>query len=248
MRFLMLAVVALLSVATAAKADSAAPWVDDQKLIDQVMQDVQAGGVMAVERRRDEMEKALANAKHTTELASAAGFRLTDGPSDTLLAMMSASHDGKSATAIPNPYPMMALALGSYYNETGRSEDALRALDTGIAVAPMAAMRPVLVVERGNALASLKRFDQVLANGDEGLKIPGLDPKIRAHLQRERGYALTELSRLDEAEAAYSDSLKDDPGNQTAEHELQYVARLKAGAKPAPGAGQLAPLQKPQQP
>jgi tetratricopeptide (TPR) repeat protein len=230
--------------ATRAPAADVTPWIDDEKLIEQVMQEVQASGIKAVEHHRDGMEQALANAKHSDELANAAGWRLTDGSADSLMAMITAASDDKSAKAARNPYPLIALALGSYYNEAGRADDALRALDAGIAIDPFAATKPGLIVERGNALVVLKRFDAVLANGDDGLNIPDLEPLLKAHLQRERGYALTELGRLDEAAAAYDASLKDDPGNATAEHELAYIARLKSGAAPAPSGG-LAPLQQP---
>jgi tetratricopeptide (TPR) repeat protein len=239
-----LAAVALCLCAAPVFADSATPWSDDETLIKQVMQDVQTNGVMAIDRRRSDMEQALAGAKHSTELAAAAGYVLTDGLGDTLTALAAASKAGKTATAVANPYPMIALALGSYYNETVRTDDALRVLEIGIALDPLAETTQALYIERGNALVVVKRFDAALANGDEALKLTSLDPRVKAHVQRERGYALTELGRLDEAVAAYNDSLKDDPGNATAQRELAYIAQLKTGAKPTPSGG-LVPLQQP---
>jgi tetratricopeptide (TPR) repeat protein len=242
MRVFAFAALAALGMVTAAHADSATPWFDDQKLIEQTEADVQSGGIMAVERHRDDLEHALANAKPSIELAHQAGFYLTTGPADTIAAMMEASKSGKSATAVANPYELISLYLGSYYDETGRSEDALRVLDAGLAISPLSVRRPALIAERGAALNALKRFDQSLADYDEGLKTAGLDADMKARFERGRGYALTELGRLDEAETAYNDSLRDAPGNAGAQNELKYIARLKAGAKPAPGG--LAPLQK----
>lgn len=239
-----LAAAALCLCAVPAFADSATPWSDDETLIKQVMQDIQANGVTTVDRHRGDMEKALANAKHSTELAAAAGYVLTDGHPDTLMALLTAAKDGKTVTAAANPYPLIALALGSYYNEIGRTDDALRVLDIGVALDPLAETTQGLYIERGNALVVAKRFDAALANGDEALKLTDLDPRVKAHVQRERGYALTELGRLDDAEAAYNKSLKDDPGNATAQRELAYIAQLKTGAKPAPSGG-LVPLQQP---
>lgn len=243
MRWLVFAALAALSVTGAARAESTAPWFDDQKLLEQTEADVQSGGIMAVERHRVDLEHALANAKHSIEMAHDAGFYLTTGPADTIAAMLEASKAGKSASAVANPYELIALYLGSYYDETGRAEEALRVLDAGLTISPLSIRRPALVSERGAALNALKRFDESLANYDEGLKASNLDSDMKARFERGRGYALTELGRLDEAEAAYRDSLNDAPGNATAENELKYIARLKAGAKPAPGG--LAPLQQP---
>jgi cytochrome c-type biogenesis protein CcmH/NrfG len=53
---------------------------------------------------------------------------------------------------------------------------------------------------------------------------------------RKKGYALTELGRLDDAEVAYRDSLRSQPGNPVAENELAYIAHLKSGSqKPSQG-------------
>jgi hypothetical protein len=79
------------------------------------------------------------------------------------------------------------------------------------------------------------------------LKIDDLDDAMRAHVLRGRGYALTELNRLDEAEQAYNDSLKYEPGNTRAQSELRYIAGLRAGAPPVASSG-LAPLQRPPSP
>src|ERR1700741_4422931 len=98
LRLLAVAILALGFCAAPALADGATPWVDDQKLIDQVMHEVQSGGVMAVERHRDELEHALANAQHSSELAVAAGFRLTDGLAGTPFGKIMGAKGGQKAT------------------------------------------------------------------------------------------------------------------------------------------------------
>lgn len=69
----------------------------------------------------------------------------------------------------------------------------------------------------GRSEDALKAIDAFLADN------PGLDDHDRANMLRKRGYALVELKRWDEAEAAYRESLKIQPGNKIAEGELDYI-------------------------
>jgi len=213
-------------------ADDAMPWLEDTALLRQTQSDVTAEGLKSVEAHAGALEKALAGAPHSIELARAAGFVLTDGSADTLLALMTAAtskaHNG-SVQAIADPYPLIGLYLGSYYDEIGRKEDGLRALDAGLAISALSSTRPMLIIERGAALNGLHRSADALADYEDGLKISGVDNQFRAAMMRGRGFALTEMNRLDEAEAAYRDSLKADPGNASAENELRYIAKLRGG-------------------
>jgi tetratricopeptide (TPR) repeat protein len=99
------------------------------------------------------------------------------------------------------------------------------------------------IIERGAALMALRRWPEVLANEDKGLKAPELGGPEKARLLRGRGYALTELNRLEEAQAAYQESLKLDPDSELAKHELTYIAGLMAG-KPKTEPGALTSVQK----
>lgn len=239
MRIPMLAAFAVL-LTTGAYADGATPWVDDTRLKDQVTADIQHSGILGVESHVADIERVLAAAKQSFAQAHDAGVFLSNGGSDIMQSVLMMSKENRNISVAQNPYPLLALYLGSYYNENRRSEDALRILDLGLGAEQSTFSG--LIAERGAALNGLKRFDESLANYDEGLKIPGLDADMKGRFERGRGYALTELGRLDEAEAAYDDSLKDAPGNATAENELRYIAGLKAGAKPA--AGGVLPIQK----
>lgn len=228
-------------------ATTATPWVDDLALINQTKADVQAQGVMAVEKYRQRLEDALAGAKHSIELAQSGmdtRYALTDGTTDTLMQMALAAVDktskAKQVVAVQNPYPEISLYLGSYYDEIGNPEQALRVLDAGLATLGSMELfvggsdhRPVLIVERGAALNSLHRSADALANFDQGLKLDGVSDFMRATMYRGRGFALTELGKLDEAEASYSESLKLAPGNVHAEQELRYIAGLRSGRQPA---------------
>jgi len=88
------------------------------------------------------------------------------------------------------------------------------------------------------------RWAEALAAYDAALAAVGDDDtKAKALIMRGRGYVLTELNRLDDAEAAYNDSLKVDPGNTLALHELDYIKKLRAGQPEAPSG--IRPLQQP---
>jgi tetratricopeptide (TPR) repeat protein len=235
--------------AAQALADGAAPWLDDEALLKQTQADVEAAGTpKAVAPHLAALEAALASAKHSMDLAAAGGQVLTDGSADSLLAMMTAAAGHKNATAIHNPYPTIALYLGSYYVEAGKADDAVRVLDAGLAASALSQMRPLLFSERGTALNALHRFNDSLTNYADALAIPDLDPSLRARLERGRGFALTELKRLDEAEAAYNASLKDEPGNTAALGELKYIAGLRAGGASVEGVFKTKKEQAEQQP
>ncbi len=250
LRPLALAFLALFSLGTAALADAAAPWIADTALARNVMSEVGAQGILSVKPHLADLEAALARAKSSSDAANAkrpTSYVLTDGAGQAIVGMTLASAGGdKSVTesvAIPNPYPQIGLLLGSYYNETGQSTDALRALDAAIASDSILGiagdMGPDLQGERAIALIGLKRLDDALAAYDDALK----ENDLPAPTLRGRGYVLTELGRLAEAEQAYKDSLVAEPNNPSALHELQYLAKLRAGA--AATQGGIKPLQPP---
>jgi tetratricopeptide (TPR) repeat protein len=233
--------------AQTAAPNPAHPWEKDQALQTIVQQEANSGRIMAVQSQVADMEKALAGAKLNYEIDEAGGrisYTLTDGDAEALIATTMAAmgdHDPKTTQAVTvrNPYPGISLCLGSYYNEIGRSADALRVLDAGLALSPVSELslgehRAELIGERGAALVGLHRWSDVLADYDDGLKIDDLDKLAKARMDRGRGLALTELGRLDEAEAAYEESLQNEPGNAHALNELKYIARLRAGGRPTP--------------
>ena len=221
------------------------PWEQDQALLDTVKKEVSQSGIRSVLSHITQLESALAGAKSVyivEEGTGPASYTLVDGPQEALVATTIATMGGEgkdvvSAVSVESPYPTMSLYLGSYYNEVGRGADALRVLDRGLSLsaaseAGLGEHRASLIAEKGAALEALKRWPDVLADFDEGLMITDIDGPMKALMKRGRGMALTELGRLGEAEAAYRESLKDDPGNAHALNELRYIARLRVGAPP----------------
>lgn len=228
-----------------------APWVHAGDVLKATDEDVGKNGIRGIADHVADLEQALTDGRQVFAQPSAAdgsSVVLTDGAAETLIALAVASSDKRAGadksrvSAIANPYPMISLFLGSYYNETGKFDDAVRVLDEGLSLSPSPDLRlgehvPYLLGERGAAYAALRRWDDSLASYDEGLKIAAMPDSARARLFRGRGYALTELGRLDEAEEAYNNSLKLEPGNQLAQHELQYIAQLRAGGLKEPPGG-----------
>jgi len=189
------------------------PWEEAQAVLTATEADIQTGGgIMPVRAHVRDLEQVLADARADSRPWSA----------------------GKSVAAASDSYRRVSFYLGSYYDEIGKPAEAVRVLDAGLALPTVkgapSETQPFLIAERGAALNALRRFPEALANFEAGLKLEGLEDRYRARLLRGRGFALTELGRLDEAEASYRDSLKIDPDSPVAPRELQYIARLRAGA------------------
>lgn len=220
------------------------PWTRAHALLATLQHEVSAGGIMAVAPHAAELEQILIKPQLTYGVVSDGKltiYVLTDGPAEAMVALAVLGHQkGARAVALTNPYPLLSLYLASYYDEIKRPDQALHVLDTGLKLSPISGVRlgetvPNLIAERGAALAGLKHWQDEVNNENAGLKLGSMSDNLRALLYRGRGFALTELGRLDEAEAAYKESLKLEPGNPRAEHELQYIAGLRAGSKPVAG-------------
>ena len=147
--------------------------------------------------------------------------------------MAAAAGDKKPTIRIDfNTYPTAAFLLGSFAVEARQPQLAIPFLEKGLAMQPG---NPDLTSERANALYSLHRTQEGLAAVEAWLADHPLgDAKLRARMLRSKGFGLTELARLDEAEAAYQEALRLEPGHAGALHELDYIKGLRAGRKAAP--------------
>jgi tetratricopeptide (TPR) repeat protein len=220
-----------------------------EKLLGDVTGALSQGGLAALAPLAPAMQQAVtsANACFPSFFNADTMVMLADGKTDglrvSLAAALTAKNAGLKADIIKvhfNPFPRIAFILGSYYNEIGKPQDALDMLEKGFSLTVFPDLREgdtvrMLIAEKGAALTALKRFDDSLADYNEGLKIENLANPDQARFQRGRGFALTELNRLDDAENAYREAVRLDPSDTRAPHELAYIARLKNGAAKTEG-------------
>jgi tetratricopeptide (TPR) repeat protein len=211
------------------------PWVKDNALLNATIADVQKGGMKAVAPHVAGLEQALAGAKHSFELAAVGDakttYALSDSPNAAVLDVTATATDKtkKSVTTAFNPYPGISFFLGSYYDLSGKPEDALRVVDAGLALpgADVSSHRTELLVERATALGALKRWQESLAAYDSALKVEGNVSAIQAYIQRGRGHALTQLGRMDDAKAAYAESVKLVENDPDARRQLDYIQKTR---------------------
>lgn len=216
------------------------PWVQATEELKATETDLAASGLLAINKHRDRLEKALTEGSSAFPPPPAADGTqtvLADGMAESLVAMAATKSSNGKTVAVFNPYPRIALFLGSYYTETGKPEDALRVLAAGMKLnaAPSLALGetlPLLYGEQAAAYVKLRRWTDSLAACETGLKITTMQDRDRARLHRSRGFALIELERLDDAQAAYAASLKLEPDNAIAVHEMEYIAKLRRGGMP----------------
>lgn len=240
----------VMHAASAAEPETATPqtpvWVEAQAHLNAAIQDVSVSGIHAVAKYVPQLQETLKTGvpvMRYNDLGNGHIVVLADGTMQALLSLAppdDAAPVKGTVSVIPTPYLMISLLLGSYYNEIGKSSDALDVLNLGIGLSDIKGMGvgdhdSKLLSEKSVALNALKRFDESLANNDIALALQSLRDSDRALLLRGRGYVLTELGRLDEAEKAYQRSLICEPGNALARNELTYIAQLRAGKSATPG-------------
>ncbi|MES2253704.1 MAG: tetratricopeptide repeat protein [Pseudomonadota bacterium] len=220
------------------------PWDADAATLQAALPDLKSGGITGLASHVTAFEAALTNGKQFFPDGVTIDSRRyipVDGRREGLLVALKATltQSGGAVTAVGNPYPSISKLLGTYYDEIGKLEDGIRVLDEGLALSPdpearAGALTVSLIGEKGFALAALKRYPESLAVYEQGIALNDVPPLERAILYRGKGLIMTETNRLDEAEAAYQESLKLDPGNPRAQNELIYIARLRAGRPATP--------------
>ena len=128
------------------------------------------------------------------------------------------------------PYPLLAFVVGWVAFENEDFQAAHDAYAKGLLNDPN---YDSLIMEDTLALAALHRSPEALGQLDAYLaRNPDLPDALQANALRKRGYVLVELERWDEAEAAYKDSLKLEPDDETAQSELEYITANRP-SKPA---------------
>ena len=213
----------------------------DQRVLDDITRAGQRSGFDAIRRRRADLEAMLLHAPACYPQIERSGatvvIRSIDpqagmGLSLVMGALLHAENQNEQITVVVshNTYPYAAVMLGSYLNETRAYADAITWLDRGLALQPH---DQYLITEKVAALSQLHRpqeavdlLKELLADESQALMID------EARVQRILGETLIDLNRLDEAEAALRESIRIQPQNPVAQHELEYIASLRAGARP----------------
>lgn len=241
MRFWCGVALAFLFLVPPAAADDPPFW---QKALDAAKSadaDVTKAGLAGIGPHVAELESALADGTANFPPKPGADGKviaLVDGPTESLMVLMVAAGKHQTTTAQASPYPEIGLLLALYYNEQHQPQEALRVFDTTFKLKPVQGAfvglhDAALLREQAATYETLKRWNEALASADAALKASQND-RDKAGSQRARGFNLTELGRLDDAESAYQESLKLEPGNPLAQRELAYIARLRAGGPTAP--------------
>lgn len=144
-------------------------------------------------------------------------------------AFVAASTGGKPVewidTACPSAYKMAAFLD----IEAKQPEAALAMLDRTSAMAPYWAEPHA---ERGYLLNQLGRQKEGLASYERALALVEQyesNAYLKALVLRGLGYTYIELHELDRAEALYRQALEIEPGNTTAERELEYIRQQRKG-------------------
>src|SRR5262249_46331158 len=105
----------------------------------QISDNLSKGGLRALSPLVPDMEQALSAARAcfpSTRNADGSLIILADGGPETMMAAVSMAAKSAKGSVQYNPFQQIALILGSYYNEVGKPEDALRTLDAGLLLSP----------------------------------------------------------------------------------------------------------------
>jgi tetratricopeptide (TPR) repeat protein len=120
-------------------------------------------------------------------------------------------------------YSKMWWQLAIVYSEEGQAENAIAAIESGLAIEPE---HPRLWVEKGFLLNRLTQHQAALESYETAVSIRDWAPNsLRARALRGLGSALIDLERLEDAQRAYLRSLELDPECELAKRELEYIAR-----------------------
>lgn len=211
----------------------------DTELARKALEAMQSGGVDKTWRLLPELEAALARAPDVPSLPERCGDTIYIYSDDivqllTMTAHVTGTPELSKVSVVQRaalPYGTLGYIVGWLYYEKKDFGAAHRAFAKGMLNIPD---DYVLVAEDSLTLAHMHRSREALELLDKFLAgHPDLADDEKAALQRKRGYVLIELDRNDEAEAAYKESLRLEPGNKTAQGELDYIAQQRKASKPA---------------
>jgi tetratricopeptide (TPR) repeat protein len=204
----------------------------DEQVVKDAMRAFSAGGFAALKALLPDLQKVVSHAPGTMHRVETCDGRIIIH-ADSMAAYLAiaAAYPGQDTEWRASPYPRAALLAGSVLVEYRDYAKAVKVLMIGVRLTPDDGM---LVGEAAGALNMSGRFADALDLVDRTLAAyPGMPAGDRARLLRAKGFAFGEMKRFDEAEAAYTESLRYEPGNPVALNELRYIASQRQGAPPA---------------
>ncbi len=212
---------------------------DARSLSKQAEADIDAHEFTRLSTLVEALERALAN-PDTPQTVKGSPALYVDGDAERLAVRARlASPEGREVAArspvlIDDPYPSIAWALGFYYNEVEKTEDALRVLNIGLERLKTTHLQPALAenapflgIEMGAALSTAGEWQKA----HDVYQTVLLSPDRTTHAQAYRGigFSLIELERLDDAETAFRQALRLEPDSESTRWELDYIADLRRG-------------------
>lgn len=123
-------------------------------------------------------------------------------------------------------YPPAFYYLGYISIEERNLAKAIELLDRGAALEPE---NPRFKLEMAQAHLGLRQFGEAISQFNQITKAgPFVSESDVSAALRGKGFVFIEIGRLDKAEEALRESLRLEPNNERALHELKYIAQLQA--------------------
>lgn len=160
------------------------------------------------------------------------GFSIRFWDQDDFLHFVTWTKPQWSVTWVPAAYPIAYYYLGFMALKDENYQAALNYLDRGLSLEPT---QPMLLLEKAKTLVAIGKQAESLELYRQASEIgPHVSGRRAAIGLRGQGFVLIEMGQLEQAEQAFAASLKLDPDNEIALHELQYIQHLRAGGPTAP--------------
>jgi tetratricopeptide (TPR) repeat protein len=212
---------------------------DARSLSNQAEADIEAHAFARLSTMVEALERALANPDTPLAVKGSPALYIDGDAERAAMRARLASPEGRELAArspvlIDDPYPSIAWALGFYYNEVEKTDDAVRVLNTGLASLKATHLQPALAenapflgIEIGAALNTVGEWQKA----HDAYQMVLLSPDRTTHAQAYRGigFSLIELERLDDAETAFRQALRLEPDSESTKWELDYIAHLRRG-------------------
>ena len=149
---------------------------------------------------------------------------------ESLLYLVMAASEEQSAVVLSSTWADAHFLKGFALVELGRFAEARQSLEQAVALSPQNSQ---YVSELGHTFQAEERWLEALEVFERSEKMAqAFSPDDAKAFElgvarRSAGYVLVELGRLDEAEEKYLQCLEDDPDDEMARSELEYVRNLK---------------------